>query len=604
MSDPSQSNDVKPWRAPRSWCASWPGAALLVVLCACVFLPGLFTLPPVDRDESRFAQASRQMLESNDWVIPRVQDRPRLNKPPLIYWLQASSAKVFGDPVDGRLGNIWVYRVPSAVCALLTVLLVWRLGLKMMDARAAVLAGAMLAVSPMLVWDAHQARADQLLVLTVALAQFCLFQVFRAATSADPGRARQSWPWALGLWLSIGLGVLTKGPITPLVSLLTVLGICIATGRWVWTLRTHFLGGLVLVSVMMGPWVWAVANRVGWENYRELIWNETIGRSTEPAEGHWGPPGYHLVLVAVLFWPGVLLTAAAVAHAWRRARSDAAGAGGVFGRVRLALRGRGVDVFLLAWIVPAWVMFELISTKLPHYPLVLYPALALLSARTVYSATAGSLPGVKTLGSQMGFGVWAAVGCIVPPGIIGGLAWIQRAEPDVVSIGAAVLGALATLGATILGIRFIRRGLFAHAMWATITGMVIWTICLLQFVLPATSTVWISPRLMAVIDADRSHAPLGVKRDPAIGLVEYHEDSMLFLTRGRAQRVDADRLDVWVKQHPRAYICVQRPSAKRPSMPESAAETLGQLEIIGEVSGLNYSTGERVTIDIYRKGAP
>src|SRR2546421_6967882 len=82
------------------WPGTWVGGALLVVLCLAVYLPGLAALPCVDRDEARFAQASRQMIESADYVVPRVQGRVRLNKPPLIYWLQSASARALtrGEP--------------------------------------------------------------------------------------------------------------------------------------------------------------------------------------------------------------------------------------------------------------------------------------------------------------------------------------------------------------------------------------------------------------------------------------------------------------------------------------------------------------------------
>lgn len=144
-----------------------------MVICLTVYLPGLASIPPIDRDESRFAQASRQMFESRalppaeqdddlhsgGLTIPRVQDRDRLSKPPLIYWLQAAGAAAFtgGDP--GR-DAIWMYRVPSLVAAMLTVLATWRIGVSMFDPRAAWLGAAMLGVSPVFVWEAHQARAD------------------------------------------------------------------------------------------------------------------------------------------------------------------------------------------------------------------------------------------------------------------------------------------------------------------------------------------------------------------------------------------------------------------------------------------------------------
>src|SRR3954469_22250603 len=106
------------WR----WSGSWMGGGLLVILCFAVYLPGLSAWPCVDRDEARFAQASRQMMESRDFVVPRVQGRVRLNKPPLIYWLQSAVARVLaGDGLDA----IWMYRVPSLLAAIAAVLATW-----------------------------------------------------------------------------------------------------------------------------------------------------------------------------------------------------------------------------------------------------------------------------------------------------------------------------------------------------------------------------------------------------------------------------------------------------------------------------------------------
>ncbi|MFM2164427.1 MAG: hypothetical protein RL325_864, partial [Planctomycetota bacterium] len=95
-------------------------AWIVCVLAACAFLVGIRAVPVTDRDEPRFAQASRQMAESGrlaDWVVPRVGDEIRLKKPPLIYWVQAPTvlAATGGDPSRDA---IWMYRLPSAVAAL------------------------------------------------------------------------------------------------------------------------------------------------------------------------------------------------------------------------------------------------------------------------------------------------------------------------------------------------------------------------------------------------------------------------------------------------------------------------------------------------------
>jgi 4-amino-4-deoxy-L-arabinose transferase-like glycosyltransferase len=183
-----------------------------VLLCAAVYLPGMFSIPPVDRDEARFAQASRQMFESvalpdeakNDamhgggLVVPMVQDRPRLNKPPLIYWAQAASAWLWtgGDPLRDA---IWMYRLPSALFATLAVLITWRIGCSMLDPRAGWAGAALLAVCPMVVWDAHQARSDQLLLACTTLALWGLWEVWSRAR-----RGRAGWVWPVALWIGVG----------------------------------------------------------------------------------------------------------------------------------------------------------------------------------------------------------------------------------------------------------------------------------------------------------------------------------------------------------------------------------------------------------------
>src|ERR1043165_6313332 len=95
-------------------------ALLVLVFVTCVsILPGFFSIPPTDRDESRFAQATKQMIESGDYVDIRFQDEVRYNEPVGIYWLQAGvvkSSRALGVPQ--ALSTIWLYRIPSLIGAI------------------------------------------------------------------------------------------------------------------------------------------------------------------------------------------------------------------------------------------------------------------------------------------------------------------------------------------------------------------------------------------------------------------------------------------------------------------------------------------------------
>src|SRR5437764_15489027 len=109
----------------RVWLSGWRPYALLAALCFALYLPGIAAIPPLDRDEARFAQASRQMLETGDFLRIRFQDEARNKKPAGIYWLQAASVAAFSAPESNA---IWPYRLPSISWALCAGLLTLALG--------------------------------------------------------------------------------------------------------------------------------------------------------------------------------------------------------------------------------------------------------------------------------------------------------------------------------------------------------------------------------------------------------------------------------------------------------------------------------------------
>jgi 4-amino-4-deoxy-L-arabinose transferase-like glycosyltransferase len=494
----------------------------LVLLCLAAYLPGLFTIPPIDRDESRFAQASRQMFESvalpsdqrvptlhsGGLAVPYVGATPRLNKPPLVYWLQAASAAAFtgGDPLRDA---IWMYRVPNVLCTVGAVLLLFRFGLKMpgVGRSAAFLASAGFAACPLVVVDAHQARADQLLLLTVVATQALLWRIYAAP--------RTNWGLVLAFWLSIAMGVLAKGPITPLIALLTAIAFSTIRGEWRWLWRSQPLVGVLIVAAGVSPWVIAVGQHVGLSNYLSGVYAETIGRSKEAMEGHWGPPGYHAALFVFLLWPLALALPHTLTRLRRRWRRDVSVA------------------FLLAWLLPAWLVFEVVSTKLPHYPLPLFPAAALLLARS--AVVVSRVPARRALGVFLHWKrFWAGTGLVVVAAIaaLGAsmpwwreFGWIDGPNWQPTT---GVVPAAALLGATAFVLIF-RSGSLAgrHRITAAILGGIAgvvlsyWT--LFRCIGPAALSL-----------SSRVVAALPTKSSPQ--LIGYDEDSVLFLTRGLASR--------------------------------------------------------------------
>jgi 4-amino-4-deoxy-L-arabinose transferase-like glycosyltransferase len=559
----------------RSLARSWLGGGLaLVLLCLTVYLPGIASIPPVDRDESRFAQASRQMFESGDYVVPRIKDRPRLNKPPLIYWLQCGSIALFGDaPGQHANANIWVFRVPSVLCAIAAVLLTWRLGLRLMDARAALLGAALLAVCPIVVWDAHQARADQLLLATTTASMFALVCVWRSTRHLGH-RATRPWVAPLTFWLAMGAGVLAKGPITPLVAGLTILAVCMATRRWRWVLAIRPVLGILVLALVVGPWVYAVATRIGWDAYLAEIYRETIGRSRDAMEGHWGLPGYHLLLLCAIFWPGVLCTGKALARAMsirRRAPMPRVGpspAPALLDRVHARMSAplpSNTTTFLACWIVPNWLVFEFVATKLPHYTLPMYPAIALLSARFVVANTRLA-PSTLELGDRIWLTIgWimalAAAACVAiyAAGGLGAIDWrrpmLPVDAPRLIAAGLCVLVAITLL--VIIPRRLRRFGPLGAQLPSIAVAALL-----------ASVLLSIGASRLAIVPGADTPAIIGSLADRRTGELldgsiasTFHEDSVIFWTRGRAERVDPDKVDDWFRANPAgiAIIDVEQP---------------------------------------------
>src|SRR5260221_2338680 len=202
-------------------CRPW---ALLIGLCACLFVPGIAAMPPLDRDEARFMQATRQMVESGDLLQIRFQDEARNKKPAGIYWLQSASVALFSAPASTEA---WPYRLPSLLGATLSVLLTFVFGAQLVGRPAALLGAALLASSLLLVVEAHLAKTDAALLATVVAAQGALGVLYRGAREGAVSHRGV----AATFWLAQGAGILIKGPVTPLVSLLTILALCVADRR-------------------------------------------------------------------------------------------------------------------------------------------------------------------------------------------------------------------------------------------------------------------------------------------------------------------------------------------------------------------------------------
>ena len=344
-------------RATRSQTAA---ISLLIVFVLIAFLPGFFQIPPVDRDEARFAQSSKQMVETGDYVDIHFQDEVRYKKPIGIYWMQAAAVHV-GEAlgIPQARTTIWLYRLPSLFGATGAVLLTYWAALAFVSRRAALMAALMMASSILLGVEARLAKTDAVLLCTCVAAMGAMARLYLGYRCEPDGTA--GWRLPAILWTAIAGGVLIKGPLILMFVILTAVTLSIRdrSVRWIGHLRPFT--GFAWMMLLVLPWFAAIVAKSGTEFFSDAVGHDMLAKVASGQEAHGAPPGLYLLLFFVTFWPGSVLAVMAAPKVWK-ARSEP-----------------GAQ-FLLAWLIPSWLVFEAVVTKLPHYVLPLYPAIAILIA--------------------------------------------------------------------------------------------------------------------------------------------------------------------------------------------------------------------------------
>lgn len=327
---------------------AWQMTHFLVV----AFVSGTLLFPCLsfylfEPDEGRYAQIPREMLEGGDWVVPRLQGDPYLDKPPLFYWLVMASFSLFGF-------HDWAARLVPALAVEATVLICYLFGRRLVGERSAFLGTLVLSLLPGFV------GVGRLLVLDGVLALWVTISLFSALLAVEGPRLR--WGWWLLASLACGLGVLTKGPIAvillvpPLWLHRRLNGAICPIGRRGWLM---FVGVVLAVAL---PWYIAVCCRLP-EFVRYFLWEHNVVRFLQPFD-HERPVWFYAPLLLLGLLPGTLLLPAFVRFC-------------LAGNEEVARQRCPVLGFLL--LAAGWCLlfFSLSGCKLPTYILPAFPPLAL-----------------------------------------------------------------------------------------------------------------------------------------------------------------------------------------------------------------------------------
>jgi 4-amino-4-deoxy-L-arabinose transferase-like glycosyltransferase len=323
----------------------WMLAALLLLST----VPTWFSLtddPLIGRSEGRYAAISREMAEGGSLLVPHLMGRPHLTKPPLTYWLEAEAMHWLGVTEFSA-------RLPSALAGSLTLLLLGWLGWRVGGPRVGVISAAVLSMMPLFVIVSRVPTTDALLGLFWFSTLVCGYLAVRS-----PLRGA-----VIGLWVSVALGLMTKGPVAWVP--VGVLVVWLALGRrWAELRRLRLVTGLALSAIPLVTWAGVL-----WWRYPDamsLWYQETIGRAGDHASHARSIWFFLPVLMAGLFPATAMANLPGLNLPWRVA----------WGRLR---RASEESLWALGVVLP-FVFFSLVSGKLATYLLPLCPPLALLTA--------------------------------------------------------------------------------------------------------------------------------------------------------------------------------------------------------------------------------
>jgi 4-amino-4-deoxy-L-arabinose transferase-like glycosyltransferase len=536
---------------------------MLVAVSLFAFLPGFFQIPPIDRDEAYFAQATKQMIETGDYVDIRYQDDVRYRKPVGIYWLQAAvvnTASALGLP-QART-TIWLYRTPSLLGAIGAVLATYWCALAFVSRRGAFLAALMMAASAILGVEARLAKTDAVLLFTTVTAMAVLARAYLSPrrSEAPPGFGSVTL-----FWTALAAGILVKGPL-----IVMVVGLAAATvsiidrsARWLKGLRP--LPGLIWMLLLVLPWFVAIYARVGRQFLVSSVGEDMLAKVASSQEAHGAPPGVYLLLFFVTFFPAAMLAGLATPAVWAVRREPAAR-------------------FLLAWLVPSWIVFELVITKLPHYVLPLYPAIAILISGAVET---------KVLSHR--------------PWLVRGVMWWFLAP--------AIVGALAVVGAVVIDrdLEFLAWpffagavvcGLFAwqlfddegaeRAFMRATAGAVLMAFGIYGVVVPSLNSGFPSVALTQVLKEANCEHPLAAS-------VGYEEPSLVFLAGTETRFTDASGAADFLYQGGCRFAFIE---ARQERAFALRAEAIGLRYDRGpRIEGYNISIARPIDIAVFQSAA-
>jgi len=395
---------------------------LILLLTVAMFFLLLGSRSLNEPDEGRYSDVAREMLASGDWLVPHFWFMPHLDKPPMTYWCEAISLKLFGQ-------NEWAVRLPLALAGLSGLLATFLLARSMIGSRAGWISILLLQTSFLYFAMARFLTTDLYLTQFIAWAFYLFWESWLEVRAPAP-RAVRFLSWHLAGWVAVALAFMTKGPIALAIPLAGLFALAVFRRREFAAERLFFMGivlGLALMVALVVPWFLAVFHREpDAANY--MLIDQAFGHLFGVTiNNRRGSPFYFFGILAVGLLPWSIL----LGWLWRREHWR-----------RLNEISQDAWVLLNVWAFFTFTIFSLSHAKLPAYILPIFPALAILLAWRFF-------PEEITEASN-GLGKWRiclACACLLPAIFPVGLMIAFRDRLPAWAIGQVIVFGLLTLAA-------------------------------------------------------------------------------------------------------------------------------------------------------------
>jgi 4-amino-4-deoxy-L-arabinose transferase-like glycosyltransferase len=339
---------------------------LIFFSCLLLHTAGTWIIPLMDRDEPRFAEASREMRERGNYVVPYFNNKYRFDKPPFIYWTQIASYRLFGE-------NDFAARWPSGIAAALTAVLLFAWGRRLGSERVGWWAAIIFSLCLQTFIHAKAAVADMWLVFFVTAAFWAAYELIAdlLGQSAAPADSPHRKYWRLMFYVALAFAFLAKGPLGWM-PLLTAASMKFFLRGQPLNRRFCFASGSLFTVAIVLLWGIPALIRTNGEFFWVGIGRHVVERSFGALEGHGGQSWssylvtlpFYFGTVFISFFPWSIKLPALIKHLWRRRD--------------------GVDTYLILGVAIIFVLMTIVKTKLPHYTLTAFPLLSLLLARHLF----------------------------------------------------------------------------------------------------------------------------------------------------------------------------------------------------------------------------